>query len=171
LCGGVGEWMHRSLGGIAPATAGYASVTIAPQVSKSIGPSAVNATVATVRGTVRSAWVRPSNLSVEPFELWVSVPVGAHAVVRVPALLEARHMATARLVEVGEADLNGARDSGGGGVELWPPLPSTGGGAVAQQVEWLVAAAQLVGSDDHRAIELGVSAGEFHFQLFPPTDQ
>jgi hypothetical protein len=53
--------MHRSLGGIAPATAGYATVAIgtcitvqygAPQVSKSIGPSAFNATVSTVRGTV-----------------------------------------------------------------------------------------------------------------------
>ena len=32
LCGGVGEWIHRSLGGISPASAGYARVRIAPQV-------------------------------------------------------------------------------------------------------------------------------------------
>merc|ERR1712054_716774 len=33
LCGGVGEWIYRSLGGIAPATPGYATVAIAPQIS------------------------------------------------------------------------------------------------------------------------------------------
>ena len=37
LCGGVGEWLYRSLGGIAPATAGYGVVTIAPAISQTEG--------------------------------------------------------------------------------------------------------------------------------------
>lgn len=49
---------YRSLGGIAPGAPGYATVTIAPQVSKTYGPSSVNATVTTIRGRVQSSWVR-----------------------------------------------------------------------------------------------------------------
>jgi hypothetical protein len=147
LCGGVGEWIHRSLGGIAPATAGYATVTIAPQVSKTNGPSAVNASVDTVRGTVKSAWIRPAG-DAEPFELRVTVPVAtSRAVVRVPFLGE--NVATARLVEVGE------------GAELFGPRVG-----LVKKPPWLIAEARLVGVGDGRAIELGTAAGEFHFQLF-----
>ena len=148
LCGGVGEWMHRSLGGIAPATAGYATVTIAPQVSKSTGPSAVNASVATVRGTVKSAWVRPANEG-EPFELKVSVPVGSRAIIRVPLLDATGNAATARLREAGE------------GVELLGSSKRSIG-----KVGWLITEARLVSSANGHAIELETAAGEFHFQLF-----
>eukprot|EP00911_Craspedida_sp_UC1_P002962 UC1_evm2s2160 len=58
LCGGVGEWLHRSLGGIAPEEPGYAVVRIAPRVSKTLGPYGANASVETVRGIVRSSWRR-----------------------------------------------------------------------------------------------------------------
>ena len=98
LCGGVGEWMYRSLGGIAPATPGYGVVTIAPQVSQTEGPSAVNASVSTIRGVVESRWIRHPHslcrLSAEQrgalvgtvFELHVHVPVGSRAKVTVPLL-------------------------------------------------------------------------------------
>jgi alpha-L-rhamnosidase len=148
VCGGVGEWMHRSLGGIAPAAPGYATVTIAPQVSKTTGPNAVNASIATVRGTVKSAWVRPANEG-EPFELKVSVPVGSRAIVRVPLLDAGASAATIRLREAGE------------GIELFGPAQRS-----AETVGWLVAAARLVGTAGGRAIELETVAGEFHFQLF-----
>jgi hypothetical protein len=50
--------MYRSLGGIAPASPGYGTVKIAPQISKTKDPASANATVSTVRGKVRSAWKR-----------------------------------------------------------------------------------------------------------------
>lgn len=50
LCGGVGEWMYRSLGGISPTSAGYATVKIAPQISPKLDPASANASVSTVRG-------------------------------------------------------------------------------------------------------------------------
>ena len=50
--------MYRSLGGIAPASPGYATVTIAPKISKMLDPVSVNASVATVRGVVSSRWMR-----------------------------------------------------------------------------------------------------------------
>ena len=53
--------VHRLLGGIAPAAPGYVTVTIAPQVSRTTGLSAVNASVDTVRGLVKSSWTRLSN--------------------------------------------------------------------------------------------------------------
>lgn len=58
LCGGVGEWLYRSLGGISPAAAGYAAVRIRPEISERAGPTGVNMSVATVRGTVVSRWTR-----------------------------------------------------------------------------------------------------------------
>ena len=57
-CGGVGEWQYRSLGGISPARPGCATVTISPDVSPTEGPSGVNMTVSTVRGTIALHWTR-----------------------------------------------------------------------------------------------------------------
>ena len=139
--------MHRSLGGIAPAAPGYATVTIAPQVSRTTGPSAVNASVATVRGVVKSSWIRPSNTTeTNPFVMLVSVPVGSRAVIRVPLLGVAP--AKAQLVEVIE------------GVELFGLKATTVGECV-----WLLAEPRLVGSGDSVAIELHTGAGEFNFSL------
>ena len=150
--------------GVAP-QAGYASVTIAPQVSKTNGPSAVNASIATVRGTIKSSWVRASNDGVDPFELKVTVPVGSHAVVRVPLHLGEGSLATVRLVEVSEGI-----ELFGGSVASNSSSATRGG---ADKISWLLAAARLVGGSAEgdgeglAAIEIETAAGEFHFQLFP----
>lgn len=95
LCGGVGEWMYRSLGGIAPASPGYAAVKIAPQISKTLDPASANATVSTVRGVVKSSWTRHSTGDElasctdgrSPLvTMAVSVPVGMLGDVRIPLL-------------------------------------------------------------------------------------
>lgn len=104
LCGGVGEWMYRSLGGIAPATPGYATVTIAPKVSTSEGPSGVNASVTTIRGVVKSSWVRhtasgKTKTNDAVFELKIQIPVGSHARVTIPLLHANPHTAVLEEVE------------------------------------------------------------------------
>lgn len=58
LCGGIGEWMYKYLAGIQPSSPGFATVTIAPVISRTIGPSSVNATMQTIRGPVHSSWTR-----------------------------------------------------------------------------------------------------------------
>jgi hypothetical protein len=95
LCGGVGEWMYRSLGGISPASPGYAAVKIAPQISKTLDPASANATVSTVRGVVEVAWTRHSigdelasctNGRSPLVTMTVSVPVGMLGEVHIPLL-------------------------------------------------------------------------------------
>ena len=94
LCGGVGDWMYRSLAGIAPASAGYGTVTIAPKISKTLDPAAVNASVATVRGVVTSSWTRHErsgclNGLATLVTFRIGVPVGMLGEVHVPLLGEA----------------------------------------------------------------------------------
>ena len=95
--------MYRTLGGIAPASPGYASVTIAPQISRTLDPASANASVKTVRGVVTSNWTR-HELTTEScrregsrmgsrarglaarLTMRVSVPVGATGELQVPLL-------------------------------------------------------------------------------------
>ena len=152
LCGGVGEWMHRSLGGIAPASPGYATVSIAPQISKTEGPSAVNASVATVRGLIKSSWVRGSARgpgAAVALELKVSVPVGCRAIVAVPLLgADPSHV---RVQEVG----------GSGVATLWAARDGD-----ADHPAWLLSDARSVtAASGGSAVQLEVAAGEYHFQL------
>jgi alpha-L-rhamnosidase len=96
LCGGVGDWMYRSIGGIAPTAPGYGSVKIAPQISTTLDPASTNASVASVRGVIVSDWVRhatatsPSACNGEGWSPLVTmrttVPVGMHGVVHIPLL-------------------------------------------------------------------------------------
>ena len=58
LRGGVGAWMYDHLRGITPTGAGYSSVWIAPQISHSYGPAAVNMSLQMLHGLVRSFWRR-----------------------------------------------------------------------------------------------------------------
>ena len=58
LCGGLAEWLHATLGGVAPAADGFAHVRIAPRVSRTLGPSNVALRLRTVRGEVVSNWTR-----------------------------------------------------------------------------------------------------------------
>jgi hypothetical protein len=86
--------MYRSLAGIAPASAGYGTVTIAPKVSKTLDPAAVNASVATVRGVVTSSWTRHKRGSgcfnglATLVTFRIGVPVGMLGDVHVPLLGE-----------------------------------------------------------------------------------
>lgn len=82
---------YRSLGGIAPGLPGYETVKIAPQISRSAGPASANASVATVRGIVASAWTRHAGCaaggrSAPLLTLQATVPVGMHAEILVPLL-------------------------------------------------------------------------------------
>lgn len=110
LCGGIGAWIYESLGGITPVGAGYSTVRIAPEISKSVGPSAVNMTLQTLHGVVRSSWRRTAagvaaNGESEVVRLEVEVPIGVRAQIRVPFLHPDTR--TARVVE----ELRG--------IELW----------------------------------------------------
>ena len=83
--------MYRSLGGIAPASPGYAAVTIAPKISKTLDPVSANASVATVRGVVSSSWTRHTGARcvdglASLVTMQVSVPVGMLGDVHVPLL-------------------------------------------------------------------------------------
>eukprot|EP00035_Acanthoeca_spectabilis_P005666 m.116217 g.116217 ORF g.116217 m.116217 type:complete len:1058 (-) comp13125_c0_seq1:126-3299(-) len=91
LCGGLGEWMYRSLGGIAPTSPGYGTVAIAPQISPTRDPASVNSSVQTVRGKVTSNWTRHDtagcvNGRTPVVSLRVAVPVGALGSIAVPLL-------------------------------------------------------------------------------------
>ena len=129
------------------------TVHVALQVSKTEGPSAVNASVTTIRGVVTSSWVRHTTATVGGssgaiFELQVTVPVGCHAVIQVP-LLGARPSAV-RLVEVED------------GVEVFGPS-AVGDGSMPA---WLLSGARLMAAASGGAVvELETVAGQFHFQL------
>jgi hypothetical protein len=145
--------MYRSLGGIAPASPGYATVTIAPQISPTLDPASANATVRTVRGVVASSWHRHDGHicvdgQVEVVTLQVAVPVGMLGDLRLPLLGRA-----ASQVSVGARDV-GASATEKGELSLW-----AAGAAVAdvdQGAGWLRRAARVEGV----ALALGVAAAE-----------
>eukprot|EP01050_Picozoa_sp_SAG11_P003627 SAG11_NODE_210_length_12303_cov_10.235824_6_plen_140_part_00 len=80
--------MYRSLLGVAPASIGWKTIAIRPQLS-SKGPAAVNGSVHTIRGTVSVAWTmmavsgnvsRPVGLA----QLDVVIPGGSTGVLELP---------------------------------------------------------------------------------------
>jgi hypothetical protein len=77
---GINASLYTQLAGIQPASAGYAAVTIAPQIPPSL--ATVSASLKTVRGTISSRWTRSST----GFTLDVSIPSGMSATVVIPAL-------------------------------------------------------------------------------------
>ena len=70
--------LYTDLGGISPTSAGYATLSIAPQVPP--GLQHVSASIDTVRGQVVSSWTNTGR----SFTLSVTVPVNATATVSVP---------------------------------------------------------------------------------------
>ena len=83
LCGGLGEWLYRSIGGIAAPDdgAGFETVRIAPDVT-ALGPKSAETTLQTVRGKVLVNWVLGSSGSLNDLRLGLTVPAGiAHATV------------------------------------------------------------------------------------------
>lgn len=75
LCGGVGEWMYRSVAGISPASDGYDKITIAPQIGHGVATSTAH--VKTVRGVALVSWAASANHS--SYALAARVPVSSSA--------------------------------------------------------------------------------------------
>ena len=76
--GAVADWMHRVVGGIAPAEPGYAKVLVAPQPGGGI--TEAETALATPHGRVAVAW----RLDDDRLHVEVEVPEGVEAVVRLP---------------------------------------------------------------------------------------
>jgi alpha-L-rhamnosidase len=82
MLGSVGYWFFSALGGINPASPGYRTIRIAPQVARDLGWA--SATTETVRGRVSCSWKQsPDDVRVE-----VTVPVNSTAQVVLPKHLE-----------------------------------------------------------------------------------
>jgi alpha-L-rhamnosidase len=81
--GAVADWMHRSIGGIAPLEPGYARVLIAPQPGGDIHWA--RSSVETRHGKISVSWSRDGD---GPVELNAAVPDGVTALVRLPGLQE-----------------------------------------------------------------------------------
>jgi alpha-L-rhamnosidase len=99
---GINASLYTGLAGITATSAGYATVSIAPQVPA--GLAHVAASIDTVRGMVASSWTRTSHA----FTLRVTVPVNATAMVSVPLFgapaARAAHGATLLKVSNGVAE-------------------------------------------------------------------
>ena len=77
--GAVADWMHRTIGGIAPLAPGYATVLIAPQPGGDV--TWAKASLDTVRGTIATAWTLGDG---GILILDVDVPEGVTAIIRLP---------------------------------------------------------------------------------------
>ena len=119
LCGGLGEWMHRSLGGITPTSDGYATVEIAPAISPHAGPSAANLSLLTIRGRIECKWKRGGTGSGPLLHIAARVPTSVAGTVLLPLLLADAARVALRDVE---SDLR-----------LWPPPPADLEGASRHQ--------------------------------------
>ena len=77
--GAVGTWMYENIGGIAPLSAGYKSIKIAPVIGGGLTTGAGD--FASVYGDISSEWATTDN----GLTLDVSIPVGTTAQVQIPA--------------------------------------------------------------------------------------
>ncbi|GID32002.1 alpha-L-rhamnosidase [Paractinoplanes brasiliensis] len=77
--GSVGDWLYRSVGGVAPASPGYRQVLIAPKPGGSL--TAASSSLRSPYGVTSSSWTRSGST----LTLKVVVPPNATALVRVPA--------------------------------------------------------------------------------------
>jgi alpha-L-rhamnosidase len=80
MFGSVGGWLYEDVAGIEPLRPGFAEIDVTPGVP-SRGLDAASARIDTVRGEAASSWRRTARA----FELDVTVPPGAQALVRIPA--------------------------------------------------------------------------------------
>ena len=145
--------MYEHMAGIVPTSAGYATVDVKPQISKTLGPSSVNAAVKTVRGTVLSNWTRHTTAPLvaagtKLLSLRVQIPSGIRAAtVRVPLL--GRKAAEAHL----ELRSNTQTQET---MTLWQ-------GGVSRSVVGLGSCKAVVAADGDEVLELIVGAGVFEF--------
>ncbi|WP_375425619.1 family 78 glycoside hydrolase catalytic domain [uncultured Friedmanniella sp.] len=98
--GAVVDWMHRTVAGLAPLEAGYASVLVAPQPGG--GLTWARASLQTRHGRVAVSWSLAAD---GDLDLELDVPAGVRAVVRLPGVPE--------------------RELGGGQHRLSAPSPAT----------------------------------------------
>ena len=80
MFGTVGSWFYKSLVGITPKSAGYATAHIAPQGVGHSNLTHADATVATPYGTIASSWALVQGKLTHT----VTLPVGVSATVAVP---------------------------------------------------------------------------------------
>ena len=81
--GAVADWMHRSIGGIAPLEPGYSRVLIAPQPGGDIHWA--RSSLETRHGKISVSWSRDDD---GPIELDIAVPEGVTALVQLPGTQE-----------------------------------------------------------------------------------
>ena len=98
--GSVGDWLYRTVGGVAPAAPGYQKILIAPKPGG--GLTTATSDLTTGYGQTRSSWTKNGST----MTLQVIVPPNATATVRVPAGSAAAVSAPAQAVALGYA--NGA---------------------------------------------------------------
>lgn len=104
LCGGLGEWLYRTVGGISPVAEGYRQARVFPDIVEGRGPGSANTSVITPRGTIAVSWVRLGSGSAT---VSVSVPAAVETVrvsFRSPADGNGKPAATASL-KVGTASV------------------------------------------------------------------
>ena len=77
--GAVADWMHRSIGGVAPLEPGYSKVLIAPQPGGDIRWA--KSSLETRHGKISVSWSRDGDGLIE---LDIAVPDGVAALVRLP---------------------------------------------------------------------------------------
>ena len=77
--GAVVDWLHRTVGGLAPLEPGYAKVLVAPQPGG--GMTWAKTALATRRGRVAVSW---STEGADGFSLEVELPEGVEALLRLP---------------------------------------------------------------------------------------
>jgi alpha-L-rhamnosidase len=148
LCGGVGEWMYKYMAGIRPTSPGYATVSIAPLVSPTVGPSSVNATVQTIRGPVKSAWTRGGTNTTGSgliLQLSCALPVGIEAEVMVPLLGHSSSRVVLRETAAG--------------IELWSGARSAAATPIAPGISALSVA------PNGQSLVFRLGPGDYHLEL------
>jgi alpha-L-rhamnosidase len=58
LCGGIEDWMWTQLAGLKPTSPGLATITIAPRIDPSVGPSSLQANFSSPAGDIVVQWKR-----------------------------------------------------------------------------------------------------------------
>jgi len=92
LCGGMGEWLYKSLAGVVPLSPGFAEVAVAPKISASLGPDTVQIAAQTGFGPIVLNWTRTASIggtgdaTVPSVVVGFNIPVGVIANVTMPLL-------------------------------------------------------------------------------------
>ena len=187
LCGGVGEWLYKDLGGISPGANGYATVTIAPKISATLGPDHVSMSLRTVRGVVLSNWTRaprrpPSVVATNQhadhlgpgvvLELSVRIPVLAAASVVLPLLDHGQNIGNTRhaQLDAGATNTNtsGWRthvcvvQHGGTCAAIWSSAPAEN---AADALPGCSGVSEVRHMIESHALRFALAAGSFTFRV------